>query len=569
MIKDIRIKKWFYADKNHKKNKIVKILGVEYAHLKLKKADDLYVTADGTSFVENLKPENYWTDKKWFEKNSIKLSGTSSIYKVRTKKVKGRHIDLVIKWNRMGQDIPGVEDREELMSAKFNSPFEEVSLIKELRSAMCNSPEGIFIQKPLAIYTPSKTNELWQTGRKEYKMQSIIDAHKEITLDIARSYAVIYEWIEGIDAAQAFNKGLLDEKGMKALTINAEKIMKKKGFVVRDNKPHHSIVEPKKDGKLKKNKDGKVAQALIDFELLERTHKQEEIIRKTKRREYHKRQKDRFAIKITNKLHPHLTHMNILGVEYIFGHVESTNGRLWVVGKDPYLFDYFLPERWENNERIKISMFSESYCTVTKDNIHIIWEVSKVGLQPDMDPGKKDEKKILEHGYNSPFEEVALALYLKSKGIETIYPRAIYMMGNKTEIYDKFFDKNRYKSHKDYIASDGISILKRDHNYIIIWGDWNGPDEKLAIKDGDYCETINALRAYREKIISQDGYFALLQAAKEKLSKVGIEDLNLRGNHLLISFDNKGNLITDSHGIIEVRLCNFEFLKNTKQGYIK
>lgn len=563
MIKDIQIKRWFYADRNNKKKEIVKILGVEYAHLKLKKEDDLYITADGLSFIGNLKPVNYWTDKKWFKKNSVRLSGTSSIYKIRTKKVKGRHIDLVIKWNRMGQDIPGTENCEELMCAKFNSPFEEFSLVKELRNAMRNSPEGIFIQKPLAIYVPSKTSELWQTGRREYNMQSIIDAHKEITLDMYRSYAVIYEWIEGIDAVQAFNKGLLDKEGMKALTINAEKIMEKKGFVVRDNKPHHSIIKPKKDGKLKKNKDGKIAQALIDFELLERTRKQEEIVKKSKRMEYHKRQKDRFLIEIPNKFHPHLTHMNIFGVEYVFGHVESTNGRLWVVGKDPYLFDYFLPERWENNKRIKISMFSESYYTVTKDNIHIVWEVSKVGLQPDMDPFKKDERKILEYGYNSPFEEVALAVYLKNKGIETIYPRAIYMMGNKTEISDKFFDKSRYKNHKDYIASDGTAILKKNHNYIIIWGDWNGPDEKLAVKDGDYCEAINALRAYREGIISQDEYFALLQVAKEKLSKVGIEDLNLRGNHLLISFDSKGNLITDSHGMIEVRVCNFEFLKKT------
>ncbi|MFC1631253.1 hypothetical protein ACFL1I_08270 [Candidatus Omnitrophota bacterium] len=561
MIKDLRIRKWYEKNKGHKKNEIAKILGVEYAHLKLKGVDDLFVTSLGLPFIEHLRPENFWTDKHWLDKNSKRLSGTGCAYRVKTKKVNGRHKDIVIKWNRMGQDIPGAEDCEELMNAEFNSPFEEISLVMELRNAMQRSSPKTIIHKPLAIYVPSERSKLWQTGRKEYKMQYKIKSHKEVVLDITRLYAVIYEWIVGIDATEAFDKKILHERYMELLTIDAAKRMKRKGFMVKDNKPHHIIVRPKKKGKLAKDKKGKILYGLVDFELLERTPLQEKVTKKDKRADYLKRQRDRFAIKIPNKFHPHLHHINIFGVDYVYGHVESTKGRLWVVGKDPYLFDYFLPERWRQIPRTKISVYSDMYHAVTKDNIHLVWKVSKVGSQPDADPFKEDERMQFEHGYNSPFEEVAIAVELSQKGISTIYPRAIYMSEYKTDISSNLFDSSRYESHKDYKTPDGMPILKKNREYIIIWGYWNGPDEKLAAKDSDYYEGIDAIRAYKRKRIDQDMYIDLLKLIKEKLHKKGIDDLNLRGNHILISYDSKGNLITDNQGSPEIRICNFEFLK--------
>ncbi|MBN1383620.1 MAG: hypothetical protein JW983_01900 [Elusimicrobia bacterium] len=564
MIEDIQIKEWYYKNRDHKKNEIVKILNVEYAHIILENKDDIYITKHGLPFIENLKPENFWTDEDWFLRNSVKLTGTSSLYRVRTKEVNGKYKDVVVKWNRMGQDIPVACYSDELTDAEFNSPFEEFSLVMELRNTVYESSEKIFIQKPLAVYVPSKTIELWQTGRKEYKMRSKIDTHKEIVLDINRSYAVIYEWIQGIDAAQAFKEGTLEEKYLEFLTMDSDEKIKKNGFVVKDKKPHHIIIRPKKGGSLARYKSGGILYGLVDFELLERTPEREKVVKKSKRADYLKRQKDRFNIEIPKKFHPHLNHIEIFGVDYVYGHVESTKGRLWVVGKDPYLFDYFLPEEWENTPKTKISVFSEMYHTVTKDNIYLVWKVSRLGMQPDMDPFKEDEKKILEYGYNSPFEEVSLAVELSGKGLPTIYPRAIYMTGSETEIANNLYDNSRYETHKNYTTPDGLPILKVNRSYIIIWGYWNGPDEKLAAKDGDYYEGINALRAYRDGIITQKEYITLLQVAREKLLKVKIEDLNLRGNHLLISFDSKGSLITDDHGIPEIRICNFEFLRRVK-----
>lgn len=108
-----------------------------------------------------------------------------------------------------------------------------------------------------------------------------------------RSYAVIYEWVKGIDITQAVDEGILDERYMKAFTLDAEKRIKKKGFIVRDRKPHHIIIRPKKDDDLAKERKGDVLYTLVDFELLERTREREEMTKKIKRIDYLKRQKDR------------------------------------------------------------------------------------------------------------------------------------------------------------------------------------------------------------------------------------------------------------------------------------
>jgi hypothetical protein len=40
---------------------------------------------------------------------------------------------------------------------------------------------------------------------------------------------------------------------------------------------------------------------------------------------------------------------------------------LWVVGKDPDLYEYFLPEKWERTQRDRLSAYSEVFHTITKD----------------------------------------------------------------------------------------------------------------------------------------------------------------------------------------------------------
>ncbi len=539
-----------------------RILNVNYAHKKFENGADLYVTQYGLPFYTLLDPNNYLNDKEWFRNNSIRLSGSSTTYKVTTKRINKKSKDFVIKYNRMGQEIPGAEKLHELGNAEFNSPFEEFSLVMELKHAKNETLGNVITQKPLAIYVPAKRIELWRTGRMEYKLQPKLETHRrDVELDMFRAYVVIYEWINGIDAAHAFKEEIIDEQQMINLTREVEQEMNLKGFVARDSKPHHIIIRPDAGGGLKKDRSQNVLRAVIDYELLARTPEKEEMIRKLKRVSYLKKQKDRFIVRDGIQFPPHLPEVNILGVDYVYGHAESTNGLLWVVGWDPDLFDYFLPERWESTPRTKLSTYHEIFHTLTKDNINLVWKVSRVGSLPDMDPFHEDERKILEYGYNSPFEEVSYVLELTHRGIRTVYPRAIYMYGKTMNISDSILDSSRFETHRALRTPEGDPILRKDHNYIIIWGYWNGLDEKLAVNDGDYLEGINALSAFREGLISRDDYLLLLKRKEERLAITGFEDLHLRGSHVLLSLDSQGKLLRDSQGIPEMRICNFELIK--------
>ena len=75
---------------------------------------------------------------------------------------------------------------------------------------------------------------------------------------------------------------------------------------------------------------------------------------------------------------------------------------------------------------------------------------------------------------------------------------------------------------------------------------WNGPDEALAVKDEVLYRGIDALTAYWEGRLNQQEYLRVMRATKERLSAAGIEDLNLRGNHVLLSVDASERLATDS-----------------------
>lgn len=538
---------------------LVTIFGVDYAHIQLDNRDDLYLTKYGLPFWKHLYPENYWTDIDWFNTHSERLAGSGTLYRIRTKQFNEQSKDVVLKWSRMGQDIPAGH-HEDFLDAEFNSPYEEFSLVMELRDIYSPQSAPLLTHKPLAIYAPSGRVELWQSGRREHKMQSKADTHLEVDLDMHRSYAVIYEWIKGIDAFDAYKQGMLTEDKMNALTLKSKADLLSRGFDVKDSKAHHVIVRPNGQGSLLRDQNGNIRYALVDFELLERTKEREESVRQKKRRTYLVKQRDRFNIPTPTNLPPYLKLVNVLGVEYIYGHVESTKGLLWIVGKDASLFDYFLPEKWRHTSRDRLADSHEIYHTKTKDNIHLAWRISRVGTCPNLDPFRKEEKRILDYGYNCPFEEVSLAIELSSKGIHTTYPRAIYMSGSESGALNQHTDTSRYEHYKNLLTPEGERILCQGHYYITIWGYWNGPDESLALKDGDYYKGINALQAYRTGILSKSEYFKLMRITKKRLAEVGFEDINYRGTHLVLSLNSMDELIMDSDGIPDVRICNFELL---------
>ena len=537
----------------------INILGVDYLHLQMDDGSDLYVTEYGLPCVSCLLPHNYWTDREWFAKHSTKLAGTSVPYRVTTKEIDGKAKDIVLKWNRMGQDIPGETEASDLETAQFNSPFEEFSLVIELRTTPPGVPGRFDIHKPLAVYVPRKYVEMDRLGRRPYKIEAMQRNHKEVMLDANRQYAVLYEWIEGIDAAEAWKTGVIDEDTLRGLLEQSNRELERRGFRVRDNKPHHVIVKPLRAAGLAADDLGNTLSALIDFELLERTPERERSVRGSKRQSYLVKQAHRFEA--AGQFPPGLSPVTIMGVDYVFGQVESTGGALWVVGKDPVLFDYFLPEKWRKTPRNRISVLNKVYETTTKDSIHLVWRVSRVGELADLDPFLQNDKTILAHGYNSPFEEIAFSIELAARGIDTTYPRAIYRSGHQPEVPARLLDESRYESHEPLRTHDGHPILGPNHEYITLWGYWNGPDELLAVRDEEYYRGIDALRACREGLITEEIYLRTMHLTRKRLADVGIEDLDLRGNHLLLSVDRAGRLVMDREGIPAVRLCSFELIR--------
>jgi hypothetical protein len=539
-----------------------RILGVDYHYATLPSEDEVYVTDLGRPFLELLLPHNHWGDPAWFQAHCQTLSGTSCVYRIETKSVAGRSMDLVFKWNRMGQDIPGIWELEDF-TAEFNSPFEEFALLMELRQS-CDVPGKMLTHKPLAIFVHNQKTALERLGRKEYKMACLQNRHADVNLDMHKAYAVIYEWVKGIDAVQAFHQKLIDEDYLAVLTRRSVSDLACRGFAVVDAKPHHLILRPRKDGTFLRRRNEQEYYALVDFELLQHTPQREKITRMAKRRTYLAKQLHRFEDYPEEAYPTHLKPVTIMGVDYVYGHVEATGGLLWVVGKDPSLFEYFLPERWREAPRYKLSVFDQLFHTTTKDDIQLIWRISRVGEMPDLDPFEPSAQAILDHGYNSPFEEVALALELNQQEVPSTYPRAIYMAAGRSVMHELLCDRRRYETHKDLLTPEGKPILRDRHDYILFWGYWNGPEELMALTDESPYHGIDALIAYRNGLIDKNTYLHLLNLAKALLAKDDIEDLNLRGSHILLSQDNDGELVLDAEGIPELRISNFELLRRQR-----
>ena len=250
---------------------MVSLLGVNYAHLKTKDDGDLYATMRALPFIQNLQPEN-WYEKEWFETHREKLDGTSTVYAVPTREVNGTSIRLVVKYNRVGQDVP-LETKViyEVLNAEFNGPFEEFALVEEMRHSHYGPKDlKIHSQLPFGIYVPPDRMQLWQTGRSKAKIASKIAKHPGIEIDILRDYILIYLWLDGIDVMQANGLGLLPDHKVETITQRATTELQTKGYRVLDMKPMHVIVQETPDGKLVEE-EGQTRYGLVDFELLQRT----------------------------------------------------------------------------------------------------------------------------------------------------------------------------------------------------------------------------------------------------------------------------------------------------------
>ena len=504
----------------------VHLLGVDYSHIHTRDGSDLYLTKYGLPFWRHLLPEN-WFEKEWFEAKRERLPGTSTVYKVPTKKLYGAFLHLVVKWSRVGEDIPmDTITISKFINAEFNSPFEEFSLLMELRQGG-HGPPGIRIrtQKPLAIYVPSRRLQLWETGRSESKIAAKLARHPRVEIDILRQYVVIFGWIDGLDLVQAANQFRLQgeerDKMLQRIGSLVVHELELKGYQVIDMKPAHIIVRTRENDTLLRDHHGHLVYALIDYELMERTAEHEKCVRSQNRHLYLQHMARRFEVPSGDPMPVHLRSTQVLGVDYVYGHAESTGGLIWVVGNDPALFNYFLPERWRRTPKIPLSTRNQVVYTCTKDNINLVWRVSRMGDTPNLPGDANRERQMIAHGFNSPFEEFAHALQIARDGVKTIYPRAIYMTGPIVKTKNGISDSRRFEALAPLLTPDGQPILQRGRDYITIWGFWNGPDDLLAAQDGQYYECINVKNACQALIISESQQHDLMVAVKTQLARIG------------------------------------------------
>lgn len=541
------------------------LLGVRYRRCRTADGGDLYLTTFGSPFEAQLQPEN-WLEKSWFEEHRQRLNGTSVVYRLPTRPVDGQSLDLVVKWSRVGEDVPGdTMSVNRFINADFNTPFEEFSLLAELREGGYGPPGfRIRTQRPLAIYVPSERLQLWQTGRSESKIAAKIAKHPGVEIDILRQYVLIYEWVKGVDLVEALSQSHADPEERDRLLGSTTSLviheLSLKGFRVADMKPAHIIVRPQADGSLLRDGTGQVLYAVVDHELLLRTPEHEEAVRKSHRAHYLEHMARRFERQVEKPTPAHLHAVNILGVDYIYGRAESTGGRLWVAGKDPDLFNYFLPERWRRTPKESLSPYAQVFRTRTKDNINLVWRVSRMGDVPDFSGAGDRLEAIQALGFNSPFEEFAMAYHLYHTGFRTVFLRAIYMTGRKVQRNGPL-DPRRHERLGDIRTPDGEPLLLPDHDYITIWGFWNGADKLVVGHSGPASRGLDAEAASFEGIINDETLSDLIYLARSRLAHRGYEHLDLRPNHVLVSINERRELVRDSTDRPELRLCNFELLR--------
>jgi hypothetical protein len=551
----------------------LRLMGVDYVRLRVADGGDLYVTEHGMPFLEHLNPGN-WYEEQWFRNHRVALAGSGTVYRVPTRMVE-RHpvssIDLVVKWSRVGQDVPlDTLSVETAINADFNSPFEEFSLLEELRQSRGGRGRSrILTQKPLAIYIPPEKLQLWQTGRSRQKIISKGIRHAGVEIDILRSYILIYGWIDGIDAIEAQRRylfdGLIRGNALATLTARISHELDDKGFKVIDHKPTHAIVRVH-HGKLARRQDGEVACALVDYELLARSAAHEQQVKAAARMQYLLLQRDRFRPRDSPPMPRNLVRARALDVDYIYGEAESTAGVLWVVGNDPRLFDYFLPERWRT-KKISLSASGRTWYARTKDGLHLVWKISRVGWKAARGELRAVQRAVLEYGYNSPFEKFRLAMEIRRKGVPTVYPRAIYltketMDGSPALETDRPpDDARRFWEYCDVLGPDGRPALREGTDYVTIWGYWRGATDEDAPHTTVDWSPIGAGQAHAMGLINTVELRQIVARHNSALFAAGYQDLSPDPDHILMSFIPDGAIKRIEGGEVETLHCNLELVR--------
>ena len=264
-----------------------RLFGVDYALCPQPDGGELYITWQAWHWLDYLRPPRWWNADSLTVTGERLGGSTGTVYRVRSTPPGQPPRDLVVKFSRVAQDVPlfipdaflDTLPRDAVATARFLGPFAEFGLIHELRDSIFNHGDRRLRTKvPLAIYSPPERYPLWQTGRHPDIFRSHLHAmaHEQfenglarVSLDIERDYLEIFAWVDGIDAEEAFNRGLIRKDDLAPLTRSANLTLSRLGYRVLDNKPRHLIVRPMPDGTLLR-RHGRIVYSMIDFELLQR-----------------------------------------------------------------------------------------------------------------------------------------------------------------------------------------------------------------------------------------------------------------------------------------------------------
>ncbi len=550
--------------------RLLTVLGVPYVHVKSPEGGDLYLTRLGLQAHDHLQVEN-WFAPNWFAERRARLDGTSSVFRVPTRAVNGKSIELVVKNCRVGEDVPAdTHAIEEAFGAEFNSPWEEFSLVMEMReSAFGPRHVSVTTQRPLAIYVPPDFMQLWQSGRSLAKINRINARHPGMELDILRQYKLVYEWIPGYDVVELLRRAGIYGKARdaSALACNAQVNvdLAAKGYVVADMKPQHIIVSEQDgnallEGGTSANSGsfdtrllrliGEHRYSMVDYELLVRTPEHEQHVRIERRRSYLDELSHREE---TAELPSNLSRSRILGLDYVHGPVESTGGHLWVVGHNPRLFDFFLPERWRKTALWRLANDTEISYTITKDGVHLLWTPSRVG-----EAGPRNAQDDVRH-YLSPFETFSTLRALSRAGVPVVAPRAIYQTGTaKTEPCE---DSSAYERMRECALSDGTRMLRRDRNYLMIFGFYAWVrDVGIPSSIPPIPRPAGLLAAYEGGLVRKREVEGAVEYVKDCVFSAGFDGSAITEDDLLVALDQDDTVALAGLGLPAVRLHDAELV---------
>ncbi|MCE9554608.1 MAG: hypothetical protein K8T91_14720 [Planctomycetes bacterium] len=261
------------------------LLGVDYVHVRGLQGGDLYVTRLGWPIAEYLLPDQWFIGQKFSKVGRALAGATGAVYRVPVAHPVARRLALVVKFSRFGQDTnvtvadpklrADTQFVRQLANAQFLPPFEEFANLVRLRA----SPgPTIRTKQPLAIYSPPTRYLDWELGRSAHLLnlythqlldgQTTHPGSEHVRYNPERMYIHLYRWIEGLDAVQACEAGLLSNDDMEKLTDVARECLSRKGWIVLDHKPRHVIVRPSAGRKGLVRRNGQIVWALVDYELL-------------------------------------------------------------------------------------------------------------------------------------------------------------------------------------------------------------------------------------------------------------------------------------------------------------